>query len=250
MSIPVDDPTALSRAFHLNPEPWLNENAYRGAPYVQESRTYPFAPRTPLPEPAQSSVFDLAAKRRSVRRFVDAPMPLATLAGLLRDTYGVIGPDPMEGGGTFLRRAVPSAGGLYPLEVYALVRKVEGISRGIYHYDAKGNALELVSGEDWETPAADTFYTWPYAEHAPVTLCLAAMFDRTQKKYGPRGYRYILLEAGHVAQNLCMSAQLNGLATLCMGGYRDNALNQLLGLNVPQEGVVYTIVVGAESWAG
>lgn len=244
MSIPAKNPTALSRLFHLNSEPWLNEEAYRGAPYVQEYRTYPDATRIRLPETVVSAVQSLAERRRSIRAFVDEPLPLASLAALLRCAYGVIGPDPMDGGGVFLRRPVPSAGGLYPLDLFALVRRVDTLGPGIYHFDAKGDALELVSDHVWDTDAKDVFYTWPFARHAPVILCFAAMFECTQKKYGPRGYRYVLLEAGHAAQNLCLVAEDMGLATLCMGGYRDGALNRMIGLKTPEEGVVYTIAAG------
>ncbi len=244
MSIPVDDPTSLSRLFHLNSEPWLNEEAYRAAPYVQEARSYPDAPRTRLPAAPDGAVQALAARRRSVRAFAPAPLPLATLAAMLRATYGVLGPDPMQGGGHFLRRAVPSAGGLYPLELYLLVNRVEGVAPGIYHFDAIGEALEQVSDANWRSGAAEIFYTWPFVEDAPVILCLGAVFGRAQKKYGPRGYRYILLEAGHAAQNLCLAAVEAGLDTLCMGGYRDMALNRLIGLEPPAEGVVYSVALG------
>lgn len=244
MSTYVHDPMVLSQLFHLNSEPWLNEAAYRGAPYVQEFRSNPAAERIALPATLPGPLHELATNRRSVRAFQPAPMPLAALAALLRAGYGVHGPDPMEGGGRFLRRPVPSAGGLYPLEIYALVHRVEGLAAGIYHYDALGDALETVRAGDWQQEAASMFYTWPFVDQAPVILCLAAMFGRTQKKYGPRGYRYILLEAGHVTQNICLVAAEGGHASLCMGGYRDGALNRLLGLSAPAEGVVYTLGLG------
>jgi SagB-type dehydrogenase family enzyme len=244
MSTPVHDPTALSQLFHLNSEPWLNEAAYRGVPFAQEFRTYSDAERVPLPGSKADYIRKLAVGRRSVRAFHPGPLALTTLAAMLRAGYGVHGPDVMDGGGQFLRRPVPSAGGLYPLEIYALIQRVEGVNPGIYHFDALGEAMELLRPGNWRDAAATIFYTWPFVDQAPVILCLAAMFGRTQKKYGPRGYRYVLLEAGHVAQNLCLAAAEHGLSTLCMGGYRDGALNQLLGLTVPDEGVVYTIGLG------
>jgi SagB-type dehydrogenase family enzyme len=149
----------------------------------------------------------------------------------------------MEGGGAFLRRTVPSAGGLYPLELYILVHRVDGVPPGIYHYDALGEAIETLGDVSWRKHAPDIFYTWPFVAEAPAILCFAAVFDRTQAKYGPRGYRYVLIEAGHAAQNLCLAAADEGLSTLCMGGYRDGALNRLLGL-APREGVVYSVALG------
>jgi SagB-type dehydrogenase family enzyme len=70
------------------------------------------------------------------------------------------------------------------------------------------------------------------------------VFRRTQKKYGPRGYRYILLEAGHCGQNFCLKAAELGLSTLCMGGFVDSGLNMMLGLQQKEEGVVYTVAAG------
>lgn len=244
MSLPTHDPTALSRLFHLNSEPWLNEQAYRAGPYLQHFRSHAEAPRVALPPTAPGVVQALAMARRSVRAFRPEPMPLATLAALLRAGYGIGGPDQMDQGGSFLRRSVPSAGGTYPLEVYALVARVDRLAPGIYHFDAIGEALELVRPGPWQAEAEPVFYTWPYVADAPVILCLSAEFARTQSKYGPRGYRYILLEAGHAAQNLCLAAVEAGLASLCMGGFRDTALNGLIGLDQPDDAVVYTIALG------
>jgi SagB-type dehydrogenase family enzyme len=75
-------------------------------------------------------------------------------------------------------------------------------------------------------------------------IVLSANFGRTLKKYGARGYRYVLLEAGHVAQNICLTAAELGLGSLCVGGYRDRGLNHALGLDGQHEAVVYCIGVG------
>ena len=91
------------------------------------------------------------------------------------------------------------------------------------------------------------FYAYPFMKDANVVIAMAAVFLRTQVKYGPRGYRYILLEAGHVAQNLCLRSMELGLESLCMGGFLDSALNELMGLKPKQEGVVYTVAAGFDS---
>jgi SagB-type dehydrogenase family enzyme len=242
--IPVDDATTLSRLFHLNSEPWLNESAYRGSPYHQEFKEHREAPRTPLPAPRAGRVAGIAARRSSVRSYAPEPMTSEALSDVLHAAYGVVEVAPLEGGGAFLRRSVPSAGGLYPLELYLMVQRVQAAAPGVYHFDARDGALELVRPGDWRPAAAEVFYTWPFVLEAAAIVCFAAMFERCQKKYGPRGYRYVLLETGHAAQNLCLAAEELGLATLCMGGFRDAALNRLLGLEAPKEGVVYTVAVG------
>ena len=245
--IPVDDATSLSRLFHLNSEPWLNETAYRGAPFQQAFKEYPDASRTSLPPARESTVASLAGGRRSVRDFAVETLPVQTVADLLHTAYGVVEVAPLESGGAYLRRSVPSAGGLYPLELYLLLRRVEGIEDGIYHYDARAHELALLRAGDWKDDAESVFYAWPFVTEANVIVCQAAMFQRIQKKYGPRGYRYALLEAGHVAQNLCLAATALQLGTLCMGGWRDGALNRLLGLSAPEEGVVYAVAFGPKA---
>jgi SagB-type dehydrogenase family enzyme len=148
------------------------------------------------------------------------------------------------GGSSFLRRSVPSGGGLFPLEIYLFLQRIEGVQDGLYHYDVMGHALELLSSGHKSSELQSAFYTYPFCAHANVILCHAAVFERTQKKYGPRGYRYILLEAGHSAQNVCLVAAELGLGSLCMGGFIDTLLNRTLGLTPYKEGVVYAVAVG------
>ncbi|WP_341367357.1 SagB/ThcOx family dehydrogenase [Yoonia sp. BS5-3] len=245
MTSNVDDTTGLSRFFHLNSEPWTNENPGSGASFLQKTKTYPHADRVALPDTDRGALDELAASRHSDRSFSDAPLSLADLARLLRSAYAALGPDMMENGQKFLRRPVPSAGGLYPLELYALVRNVDGLAKSIYHYDTIGDALETVSVSDWEPQARHAFHTWSFVKDAPVVLCIGAVFDRNQAKYGPRGYRYILLEAGHVVQNICLRAAELGLGSLCMGGYQDSLVNPLIGLDGVKEAVIYSVAVGA-----
>lgn len=245
MSRKIDDTTGLSRLFHLNSEPTAIEQSGPQAPFVQKSKTYRDAERVALPDTSGGVVDTLAARRHSVRAFKDAPLTFADLAAVLRAGYRAIDPDRSEGGQKFLRRPVPSAGGLFPLEVYLLVRNVEGLAPGLYHYDALGDGLELLSDAPWEDAAKQAFYTWEFIKHAPVVFCLGAVFERSQSKYGPRGYRYVLLEAGHTAQNLCLAATEMNLGSLCLGGYSDSALNRMLSLCGEEEAIVYTIAIGA-----
>ena len=139
---------------------------------------------------------------------------------------------------------MPSGGGLYPLEIYIFLKRVAGLEDGLYHYDVVGHALELISAGDKSELLAADFYTFPFMENANLVFCLVADFPRTQKKYGPRGYRYILLEAGHSAQNICLAATELGLGSLCMGGFVNSQLNRMLDLEPTREGVVYAGAVG------
>ena len=144
--IPVDDPLTLSRLFHLNSEPWLNEQAYREAPFLHEYMDHTGASaRVDLPAPEGGALARIFAARQSVRAFAPWTMPLATLSELLFAAHGVIGIMPLDAGGAYLRRSVPSAGALYPLEIFLLLRDVENLEDGIYGFDPRSHALDRFS---------------------------------------------------------------------------------------------------------
>jgi SagB-type dehydrogenase family enzyme len=243
--IPFHDPTSLSLLFHLNSEPWLNDEAYKSTAANQETQQPSTVLReVALPDPPRTAFTDLIAKRQSVRAFAPTNIPLASVSALLAATYGIVDTAPRGAESPFLRRSVPSAGGLYPLEVYALCHDVEGLPDGAYYYDVLGHRLQQMTEGDPFPKLEPMFYTYTFMREANVIIALGAVFKRTQKKYGPRGYRYILLEAGHAGQNLCLRAAELGLSTLCMGGFIDSSLNALLGLEPRRAGVVYTLAVG------
>lgn len=212
---------------------------------VQRAKCYRSQERIALPDTDATGVEKLAAGRRSVRGFPDAALSLNTLASVLRGGYRAIGPDALSGGQKLLRRPVPSAGGLYPLELYLLVRAVTGLSPGIYHYDSVADDLAVLSGEHWDKAAEQAFLSWDHIKTAPAIICIGAVFDRTQSKYGARGYRYVLMEAGHVAQNMCLTGEERQAATLCLGGFHDTVLNGLIGLDGEEEAIVYAVAVGS-----
>ena len=246
----LEDPTTLSSLFHLNSEPWLNDEAYRGGAGNQEfKRPERILAETSLPV-EQSTLTELFRRRRSCRAFSAEPMSISQAAALLAAAYGVVEVAVFSDQGRFLRRAVPSAGGLFPLEVYAFSQRVDGLEDGLYHYDVLGHSMQLIQRGNLFNSLEPVFYTYPFFRDANLVICLAGMFNRTQRKYGPRGYRYILLEAGHSGQNICLRAAELDLSTLCMGGFVDSRLNVMLGLKQKQEGVVYSVAAGRDSFAG
>ena len=241
--LPRDDPTTLSLLFHLNSEPWLNEEAYKGAAHPRPAEgPAVVGDAVPLPRVAPSPLVDLLLARRSSRSFLHTTLTLAEVAAVLQAAYGVVEVD--RSGDGLLRRSVPSAGGLFPLDVYVFLHRVEGVGPGLYRYDAETASLDLLREGDQFEALRPELYPYPMVENANVILALVATFTRTQAKYGPRGYRYILLEAGHVGQNVCLRAVELGLGSLCMGGYADARLNRMLGLDPRQAGVVYTVAIG------
>lgn len=246
--IPLEDPTTLSLLFHLNSEPWLNDEAYKGGATIQELKVPDgVIAEVPLPRPAGSALTDLLGRRNSCREFAQREMSLAQAAALLAASYGAIAPARFSGQTAFLRRTVPSAGGLFPLELYAFTQRVQGLYDGLYHYDVVAHSLQQLRHGNLFPTLEPIFYTYPFMKDANLVVAMAAVFLRTQKKYGPRGYRYTLMEAGHVAQNFSLRAIELGLATLCMGGFVDSDLNKLLGLQPREEGVVYTVAAGFDA---
>jgi len=246
MIIPIEDGETLSRLFHINSEPWSNMEAYREAQdYEVQYKDMPgVGELVSLPAPEGSALLELLAARESCREYELRNMPLETLSTILKCAYGITRTFqlPKVGGAYF--RTVPSAGGLFPLEVYVLAREVNGVIDGIYHYSLRDHSLALLREGRWFAELDRVMIPAPFIRNANLIFFLSAVFKRTQKKYGPRGYRYILLEAGHVAQNLCLVATEQKLGSLCMGGYSDSKLNRFLGFDGVDEAVVYSVAVG------
>jgi SagB-type dehydrogenase family enzyme len=244
--LPFEDGTSLSLLYHLNSEPWGNIEAYQSVNYeVEYKQVTPSSPPLSLPTPSESDMARIAARRWSCRAYEPKTLPLSVLSALLRGSYGITRTDAgLLGGSLVLMRPVPSAGGLFPLEVYVATQRVQGLPDGLHHYNVRNHSLEPISDGPVFKVLQPHLFMFQAIEHANVIVFLAAVFGRSQKKYGPRGYRYVLLEAGHVAQNLCMLSVEQGLGSLCMGGYTDEELNRVLGLTPLKEGVVYSIAVG------
>src|SRR6185312_3392731 len=136
-----------------------------------------------------------------------------------------------------------SAGALYPIEVYALVLRAGALEAGLYHYAPLEHELAFLRA----VTSAEALPLNPpllAPADASLVLVLAARFERVQKKYGERGYRFALIEAGHIAQNVSLLAAALGLDAVCMGGFFDEPMNQLLQLDGVREAAVYSVVLG------
>ena len=175
--------------------------------------------------------------RRSARDFTGRPLGLQRLAALLEAGYGVIAPG---------RRTVPSGGGLYPLELYPVALRVDGLDAGVFHFDPPRHVLELVQAGDVAAELEATCPSLgPLAGEAAVVF-VTAVFWRSRFKYGLRGYRFALLEAGHVVQNVLLAATELGVAALPLGGFYDTLVERLLGVDGVDESAVYAIVLGGD----
>jgi SagB-type dehydrogenase family enzyme len=203
-------------------------------------KTYDRAERVALPAPQDDGGLSLAEaieQRRSRREFAVQPLSLAELSFLLHAASGLT-----DLGREF--RAAPSAGALYPLETYVVVHDVTGLSPGLYHYAVAQHALEQVRAGDLQTALVVAGIGQEMLGQAQVCIVLSAIFQRTRWKYRERSYRYILLEAGHIGQNLYLAATSLGLGACAVGAFLDDKLNDLLGVDGETEAALYLITVG------
>ena len=205
--------------------------------------------KIPIATPASlaPALGDVITCRRSRRDFGREPIAADVLAALLDAGYGVTGAlESRDDGPPVSVRAVPSGGALYPLELYAAVLRVDGLEAGLYHFDPVSPCLEVVQPGLTEEEVA-ALSTYPaIASTCAVLLLVAAIFGRTRFKYGLRGYRFALLEAGHVAQNIILAATALDLAAVPLGAFYDRRTDAFLGLDGVNESTLYTIAVGCE----
>ncbi|MGD1856169.1 MAG: SagB/ThcOx family dehydrogenase [Leptolyngbyaceae cyanobacterium] len=141
-------------------------------------------------------------------------------------------------------RAVPSSGALYPLEIYPIVHRVEGIEPGIYHHSIQDHLLEQLQLGDFRQPLVKAGLNQDFLGEANVCFVVSGIFQRTRWKYHERTYRYVLMEAGHLGQNLYLSATALGLGVCGIGAFLDTPLNELLNLDGEQEAALYLVTVG------
>jgi len=208
------------------------------------AKQYPGAELVALPQPtteAAMATVQAIRTRRSQRAFKDRPLTLQELSNLLYYGGGITAP---QGSGRGLR-AAPSAGALYPIEIYAVVRQVEGLRQGIYHYRFADHALELVKEGDLLAALAQACLSQMWLSRGAAALVLTAVFQRTVAKYGDRGHRYVLLDCGHLSENVYLAATSMGLGACAVGAFDDDQVNALLGLDGEQESALLVLPVGA-----
>jgi SagB-type dehydrogenase family enzyme len=205
-------------------------------------KKYPSAKVIPLSRNfAEESltVVEALKRRKSSRSFSRKPLSINELAFLLWASTGV---QRAERGYDF--RTAPSAGALYPIETYLVVNNVEGLERALYHYSVEAHALEELKVGDFAVNIAQAALEQKMCANASVVFIWTAVFERAKWKYAQRAYRYVYLEAGHVAQNLALAATGVGLGSCQIGAFFDDEVNQMLGVDGAEESVVYLSVVG------
>ena len=214
---------------------------------VELYKTYPGVPVVALPEPDLGGglTTEVAiSRRRSTRDYASAPMSQAELSRLLFLTGGISA----DRWGN-ARRTAPSSGALYPIEVYAVVHRVDGIEPGVYHYAYREHALDVVRVGDFRAQVVDQAIAQEFLGECGVVLFLTMILQRMRPKYQDRSYRYGLLEAGHLGENAYLAATSMGLGACGVGAFMDDAINAMLGVDGVEEAVVYMLAAGRVSEA-
>lgn len=230
-------------------------NAYVAKRAMQPFKIYPGVENIPLEcngLASQTQGMDLArilVGRRSVRRYDSGyEMSVRELSILLYYAYGVNtwGEAEVQGERVAVgRRCVPSAGGLYPLELYIATLHCD-LKPGLYHYQSRDNTLEHLRAGDFKQDLLRMIQAEPYVDlsNGSVVLFITGVIERQMIKYGERGYRFMQNEVGSVTQMVTLLAEVLGLGSCILGGYDDDALNDMLRVDGVFESVQTVMVIG------
>ena len=192
----------------------------------------------------RKSLFETLCSRRSYRDFKDQPVPLEVLSALLYYTVGVTATTQAYGISPYPLRAYPTAGALNSIEVYLLVKNVEGLEKGLYRYIYMSHELELIKHGDLSTELYAACIDQDHVKEAPINIILTARIDRTYWKYGERAYKYVHLDAGHAAQNVLLVANCLGLESCVVGAFYDEEVCKLLDADCMWEIPMECIPIG------
>jgi len=196
-----------------------------------------------LPKPVLAgnpNIWNALQKRRSRRLYItDKTLTLGDVSALLWATQGATA----KHGDTFFRTA-PSAGGLHPVETYLHIRAVDGLEPGLYHFRPRAFDLEYLKSGDHSRYLMRAALDQSVILGAQLAFIWSAIMARGRWKYRQRAYRYIYLDAGHIAQNLYLAAEALGLGVCAIGAFYDNLMNELFNLDGVEETVIYMAAVG------
>ncbi|NVM35065.1 MAG: SagB/ThcOx family dehydrogenase [Candidatus Lokiarchaeota archaeon] len=187
----------------------------------------------------QIKFWNVVFNRKSTRKFKQEPITQSHLSQLL---YGMTGLTRIST--QFAFRTVPSAGGLFPIEIYPIINNVEELDKGIYHYNIAKHMLELLRAGDFRVEIAKGCLDQQIAYNSAVNFVWTAVIERSSWKYLQRCYRYIYLDAGHIGQNFYLTAEALGLGACTIGAIYDDELNELLEIDGINETAIYVGVVG------
>lgn len=205
-------------------------------------KSYPRLPKINLgDEPPSADFFELVKKRKSRRNFSRLSVTKNELSALLKYSCGNMR---SMNSGRF-HRAQASGGARFPIEVYPIVFRGENdLKPGLYHYNVKDHALDVLWDREFSDGDIDKLFSYPWVKDASVGIVMTSVFWRNQNKYGERGYRYIMLEAGHIGQNVYLVSEALGLKCCALGGTYDENLEKLIDIDGITESIIYALAIG------
>ena len=251
-------------------KPWLPEGGFhfmtKDTPYVpwdwpieEKMKTLPATPappqfktirgadtvRLPPDEMTRDTFFETLHARRTHREFARGKVSLENVSKLLQTTWGVQGYLPTNVFGRLPYKTSPSGGARHPGEVYLMALRVDGLERGMYHYQARDHRLARLPAKVSPRMASAYCADQPYFAGAAALFIMTAVFARTMWKYGrARAYRVVLLETGHLCQTFCLTATRLGLAPFSTAALKDSLIEKDLGIDGISESVLYVAGVG------
>lgn len=256
----ADHQTTPSQLYHENSK--VGAYAARFTPTAADERAmeefqktvagrykrYDYAPKHPLPKPdpgvPRAALADVILQRRSRRELLRAPVELTALSTLLTLGAGLNGESHFSDGQPLPLRTYPSAGALYPLELYPILLDTPGIARGVYHHDPHQSVLDQLTVLESRDVLKPLFQNEPMLESAGALLVISAVLPRLRRKYGERAYRYAHLEAGHAAQNLVLLGTALGLSVVPVGGFVERGIEELIDADGVEEIALYSLFIG------
>ena len=210
-------------------------------------KKYPSSQKIPLKtnfNSSKKSFDEIIQTRHSIRTFDKRPISLDDVSKLLYHANGVTGKNTDDDNILHYFRTSPSAGGLHPIEIYLIAINVDGLTPGIYHYSPMENILETVSDQNPSEKFNDI--TFNQTSNISAVLVLTGIPGKSRFKYGERGYRFMMLEGGHISQNILLSANSLDLASYPMGGFVDDDVDELIGINGVDEVSLYMLLIGTK----
>jgi len=179
------------------------------------------------------SVEEALFRRRSVREYSDQPLSLQEVSQILWAAQGVTSSRGF--------RTAPSAGATYPMELYLAASRVTHLSAGLYQYQPERHSLKPLAAAELNRELAEASLSQSWVSAAPANLIMAADYERTTRRYGRRGIRYVHMEAGHIAENVYLQAEALGLGTVVVGAFDDEAVQKVLHI---KEDPLYIMPLG------
>jgi SagB-type dehydrogenase family enzyme len=174
-------------------------------------------------------------KRRSVREFLKAPLTLAEISQLLWAAQGITYPEGL--------RTTPSAGALYPLEIYLVVGNITDVTPSVYKYFSKSHEMRKVIAGDIRQKLSEASLGQESIRNAACIVIFTANYERTRWKYGERGIRYTHIEVGHASENVFLQAVALDIKSVVIGAFSDGKVKDLLRLP-DEEDPIYIMPLG------